>query len=104
MRPRALAVRVPAHAIPRVTAPAFPPKPEATVSRERLPAAAVRDGVPVLQPFSLLHRYQHARIDAAWSCPVPAVHPPDSRRSSTLSPSHHCKLFSHLTTIIRRSH
>jgi hypothetical protein len=76
MRPRVLAVRVPAHAILRVTAPAFTPKPEATVSRERLPAAAVRDGVPVLQPVSLLHRCQRARIDAAWSCPVPAVHPP----------------------------
>jgi hypothetical protein len=94
MRLRALAVRVPAHAIPRVTEPAFPPKPEATVSRKRLPAAAVRDGVPVLQPVSLLHRCQRARIDAAWSCPVPAVHSPIPDEAAR----------SPLLTIVRCSH
>ncbi len=103
MRPPALAVRAPAHAISRVSVPAFSPKPEAAVAPDRLPAAAVRDGFPVLQLITSLHPCRRTRIVAAWSFPVPAVYPPIPDIAFTLSFSHYGLPFSHLTTITRRS-
>jgi hypothetical protein len=103
MRPPALAVRAHSHAISRLSVPAFPPKPEATVTLERLPAAAVRDGFPVLQLITSLRPCRRARIVAAWSFPVPAVYPPIHDIAFTLSSSQYCLLFSHLTINTRRS-
>ena len=103
MRPRALDVRMLAHAISPATVPALPPMPDPNVSPEWIPAEPARDIHNVLHLLAPGRGYQRARVIGARSFPAPALHPSLSGFAFRSFTSQHRLLFPHRTTITRRS-
>jgi len=102
MRPRALAVRMLAHALSPATVPALPPMPDPSVSPEWIPAEPARDIHNVLRLLAPGHGHQRARVIGARSFPAPALHPSLSCFAFRSFTPQHRLLFPHRTTITRR--
>lgn len=103
MRPRALAVRMPAHAMSPATVPALWPMPDPSISPEWIPAEPARDIHNVLRLLAPGRGYRRARVIGSRSFPAPALHPSLSGFAYRSFTSQHRLLFPHPTTITRRS-
>ena len=103
MRPRTLVMQAPKRVISLLGMHAFPPTPDATVSPDWLHPAPVPDNSDVLHIITCRRACQRAHAFGTWSLQAPALHPSIPDTSLTLYPFQHRLLFTHLTTITRRS-